>query len=259
MSLLYNDTLRSVEELAIHGLVEAAMNPFSDWLTDLEISVQDASLYFLIDYASLKCRYSDTMIPNIGKKVADTNRKKYDKLVEIYKAEYDPLVNYDRSETSTHIRTPQLTTGTQTAATSSTTNSSTTLSENKQTHTQTTQPQNYQTSTVKSVSPFDTATFKPQEQSVATNTGSLTVTDSYQGDPDSVGTTGSASNTSSASTTTQETGTETTGIQSHVVGNIGVTTSQQMAEAEIALAQKMAIFREIEKDLAQQLLLQVWF
>ena len=256
---LYHDRLRTVGELAEDGLIEAALTFFSSWLEDLEITVQEAAIYFHIDYESLKCRYTDLVIPTIGKKVAATNAKKYDKLVDIYKAQYDPLVNYDRSEESTHIRTPQLTTGTQTAATSSTTNSSTTLSENKQTHTQTTQPNNYQTSTVKSVAPFDTANFKPQEQSVATNTGSLTVTDSYQGDPDSVGTTGSASNTSSASTTTQETGTETTGIQSHVVGNIGVTTSQQMAEAEIALAQKMAIFREIEKDLAQQLLLQVWF
>lgn len=257
-STLYHDKLRTVEELADDGLIEAAMTFFSGWLEVLDISVMDASIFFMIDFASAKCRYGDLIIPTIGKKVASINKKKYDKLIAIYQAEYDPLVNYDRMEESTHIRTPNLTTGTQSSATSTTTSGGTTSTNNKQTHTQTTTPTAYTTTTTREVAPFDTSQYKPQQRDTAVNSGSLTVTDAYSGDPDTVISSSTASNTSGGSTTTQETGTDTTGIQSHIVGNIGVTTSQQMAEAEIALAQKMAIFREIERDLAASLLIQVW-
>lgn len=256
MNLFHDE--RTVSELSELGLIESCFTYFSDWLESLDISVNDAAIYFLIDYTTAKCRYTDLVIQKIAKMVAETNAKKYDKLIAIYAADYDPLTNYDRTETSTHIRTPQLTTGTTSSATSGASNSSTTTDQTKQTHTQTTTPSQYGTTTEKSVAPFDTSVFKPQEKTVSTNAGTLTVSDAYSGDPDTSTTSGTSSTNASATTTTEQTGSETTGIQSHIVGNIGVTTSQQMAEAEIALAAKMAVFKTIEQDLAAKLLLQVW-
>lgn len=83
-------------------------------------------------------------------------------------------------------------------------------------------------------------------------------TDSYTGDPDTTTTSGSTYGTSSATQTETETGTDTTTITSRISGNIGVTTSQQMAESELTLAQKMVIWREIEQDIAAAITIQVW-
>ena len=55
-----------------------------------------------------------------------------------------------------------------------------------------------------------------------------------------------------------ETGTETNIHRLTRSGNIGVTTSQQMLESELVLADKMNLFKIIEQDLASKLFLQVW-
>lgn len=247
-----------VHELADSGIIEAAFAFFDDWLQELDMTVEDASIFFSIDYASAKCRYTDLVIPTIGKKVATANAKKYEKLISIYNADYDPLCNYDRTEESTTIRTPNLTTGTSSSGTAGTTTSDTQNTTNNQTHTQTTTPNQYKVTTEKQTAPFDTQTYKNSEKETSEQTGSNVITDTYSGQPDTVSSSGSSSTTSSGSSTVTETGTDTTGLQSHVVGNVGVTTSQQMAEAEISLAEKMAIWKVIESDLAAELLLQVW-
>lgn len=255
---IYHDTLRTVEELADLGLIEACWTYFADFLQPLDISVNDAAVFFMLDYTTAKCRYTDLVIPTIGKQVAAVNAKKYEKMLAIYAAQYDPLTNYDRTEESTHTRTPDLTTNTDSTATSETTSSTDTDTKNNQTRTTTTTPQAYTTTTTKQVAPFDSQTYKPQEQDTAVSSGTLEVSETYSGQPDTVSTSAESTNSSAAGTSTTETGTETTEIDSHIVGNIGVTTSQQMAEQELALAEKMAIFRVYEQDLAAKLLLQIW-
>ena len=57
---------------------------------------------------------------------------------------------------------------------------------------------------------------------------------------------------------TTETGTDKHERELSVVGNIGTMSSQNMANQELDLAGRMNIFREIERDLAAKLFIQVW-
>jgi len=256
---IYRDKPVRIKDLNDPGLIESALTFFSGWLEELDMSVQDASLFFLIDYEEASTFFIDLAIPSIGKKVALTNAKKYDKLIAIYQAQYDPLVNYDRTEESTHTRTPNLTTTSTTSASSTSTGSDTTTTKNNQVQTVTTTPTGYGDTVETSVAPFDTATYKPQTKTESTQKGTLTTETAYTvGNGDTSESTSGGTTTSSGSGSQSETGTDETVISSHIVGNIGVTTSQQMAEAEIALAEKMAIWKTIEQDLAAELLCQVW-
>lgn len=240
------------------GILEAVWTFFDDWLQALDISVQDAALFFMIDYAEAKCIYTHLALPTVGKKTAATNAKKYDKLIAIYNAEYNPLENYDRIEESTHTRVPDLT-KTETHDTSTVLDAEGTVdTTNNQTATTTTTPTNYGSTTTKRVSPYDMTGYKDAEQTETTMEGSQSVATSYAGDPDHTATTNDATTTVTGDITTTEEGTDTTTIESNVHGNIGVMSSQQMAEQEIALAQKMAIFKTMERDLAAAILLQVW-
>lgn len=254
----YRDYPVVVSQELDSGIIEAGITYFKTWLDDLDITVQDAALFFLIDYADAKCIYTDLAIPSVCKKTAQTNAKKYDKLIAIYKAQYNPLENYDRVEQSTHTRTPDLT-RTETHDTSTVLDAESSVdTTNNQTATTTTTPTQYGTTTTRSVSPYDTAGYQAAEQTASIMSGSQEVATAYTGDPDHTATTNDATTTVTGDITTTEEGTDTTTIRSNVHGNIGVMSSQQMAEQEIALAQKMAIFKTIEQDLAAAVLLQVW-
>lgn len=257
-STLYRDRPVMVAEELDNGIIEAGMTYFKSWLDELSITVQDAAHFFLIDYAEAKCIYTDLAIPSVCKKTAQTNAKKYDKLIAIYNAQYNPLENYDRIEASTHTRTPDLT-KTETHDTTTTLDADGSVdTTNNQTTTTTTTPTQYGTTTTRSVSPYDTAGYQAAEQTASIMSGSQAVATSYTGEPDHTATTNDATTTVTGDITTTEAGTDTTTIRSNVHGNIGVTSSQQMAEQEIALAQKMAIFKTIEQDLAAAVLLQIW-
>lgn len=88
--------------------------------------------------------------------------------------------------------------------------------------------------------------------------GSQAVATAYSGNPDTTDITAGSTVGVTGDITTAETGTDTTTISSNIHGNIGVTSSQQMAEQELALAAKMAIFKVIEQDVADAVLLKVW-
>ena len=236
----------------------SAFQAFRVWLQPLGMTYTDAIIYFCVDYDGALTPYARETQLDMIHQTAVINAKKYDKMISVYQAEYDPLQNYDRTEESTHTRTPDLTKGT--TASSETTGSSDTSTESqiKQTHSSTTTPQSVQTVTETQVAPYDATTYQPKQKDTTTASGSTVTTDSYTGDPDTTTTTGTTSGTSSATQTETETGTDTTTISSRISGNIGVTTSQQMAESELTLAQKMVIWREIEQDLAAAVTIQVW-
>lgn len=244
--------------LADENILGAAFTFFETWLQQLDISVEEAELWFVIDYASARCRYNTVYIPTIAHKTAAANAKKYDKLIAIYNAQYNPLENYDRKEQHTHTRTPNLTQSATSSTTASGTTSNTMTTETKQTHTQTITPTNYATTTETKTAPFDTSNYQNREQVTATQSGVNTISDSYSGQPDETTNSGTQQNSASGSETRTETGTETTETYSTIHGNIGVMSSQQMAEQEIALAEKMAIWNVIKRDLAAALLIQVW-
>lgn len=254
----YRDHPAVVSQELDDGILEAVWTFFSTWLQELSISVTDAALYFMIDYADARCIYTDLALPTIGKKTAAINSKKYDKMIAIYNATYNPLENYDRIEQSTHTRVPDLTrTETHDTNTATTTNSSTTSAVN-QTVTTTTTPTNYGTQTTRKVSPYDSTGYQNAEQTDSIMQGSQAVATAYSGDPDQTNLHAGSSTDVTGDITTEETGTDTTTIRSNIHGNIGVMSSQQMAEQEIALADKMAIFKVIEQDLADAILLKVW-
>ena len=231
---------------------------FQPWLNDLGIGESNASVNFLCDYYSAKCKYTDDWILHIFQRVAQENAKKYNKLVSIWSAEYNPIENYDRIEESTHTRTPDITRETSSSASDESSGSSSTDTERKQTRTTTDSAGDYITTVQQSIAPEDTDTVHLQTQTTTTPTGSSTQTEAYSGDPDHSETATSSERSTSGSATQTETGTETTEIDSHIHGNIGVRSAQELAEQEMALAGKMNIFKVIERDIAEKLFIQVW-
>lgn len=245
-----------------HEIVEnfdtLGFSNFQPWLDQLGIGVENAEVNFIADYYNARCKYTDEWILHIFQRVAQENAKKYDKLLAVYTAQYNPLDNYDRHEESTHTRTPDLTRSTTSSAEDQTDGSSSTDTQRNQIRTTTDNAGDYSTTVQQSVAPEDTDTVHLQTETTTTPSGSSTQTDSYTGDPDNTTTTTNATRTSSGSSTDTETGTDTTEIDSHIHGNIGIMSSQELAEREMRLADQMNIFKIIEKDLAAKLFLQVW-
>ena len=109
-----------------------------------------------------------------------------------------------------------------------------------------------------SIAPEDSDTVHLQTETTTTPSGSSTQTETYTGQPDTSSTTTSGERSTSGSSTQTETGSETTAYESHIHGNIGVRSAQELAEQEMALAAKMNIFKQIERDIAEKLFIQVW-
>jgi hypothetical protein len=228
-----------------------ADNPFTffdRWLVDLSIATAEALAYFTLDYNLAVTLYDDTDIQMIFKQVAAENYKKYDKMIAIYKATYNPLSNYDMTESSIDTRTPEL------SSTSSSSNTASSESIVNQTKTVTETPDNYSETSTRSVNTdqADGLQLRTESQNVNEMSGSRTQTEAYSGDPNTTTTTGTAT------TTTTTTGTDTNQHYATRSGNIGVTTSQQMAMSELEIAAKMTIFDTIKKDIAAKLFLGTW-
>lgn len=219
---------------------------FTSILTTLDIDTSAASSYFLIDYQDALTVYTNDYIIRIFYLVYETNKKKYDKLLSVYTATYNPIQNYDMTESSTDTRNPNL------QSSSESTTSSTSTIKNNQSRTSTEIPENYTETSVHSVNPFDSSGLRIESENTNSISGTRTTTESYAGNADESDTTGTATST------TTTTGTDTNTHTLSRSGNIGVTTSQQMLESEIQLADKMNIFRIIERDIAAKLFLQVW-
>lgn len=242
------------------------------------LTEENAFFIFTLDFESAASRYTDEYIKKIFDMVYTTNATKYKKLVSVVQAEYNPIDNYNMTESSTDTRSPDLThmltLNTTSAMTDTrktdTTGSSTTTTNTKINQIRTTQetPENMSETTTHSVNPFDNTGSATDYEDTTTQSGSRKVEESYSGDADTqdqsvAGTStttnsGGTTTTQSGSNTQTETGTDTTDHTLTRKGNIGVTTSQQMLEAELKLAEKMNIFKIIEQDLAAKVFLQVW-
>lgn len=215
---------------------------FVDLLYGIGIGDDEANEIFRFDYEDARTYYTDEEICIIVRNIFKTNFRKYEKFVDVWEAEYDPIENYSMTETMTDTRTPNLTATTSSSATST--------SKINQSQTTTDTPNNYAQTSVRSVNPYDNTGFRTESQNVTTDTGSRTTSVSYSGDPDSA--------TTSTSSTATNTGTETVAHTGSRSGNIGVTTAQQMLESEILLADKMNFFKEIEKDVAAKIFIGAW-
>lgn len=231
---------------------------FDTWLTVIGLSADEAATLFCIDYDEAHTMYTKGTIFQLIQGVAAVNAKKYDKLCAAYSAQYDPIQNYDRTESRTDIRTPNLSRATSGQLASTVTLDRDTTNAINQTRTTTTTPTDYTTTSEHEVAPYDSATYNKQSKDTTVESGSTATTESYTGDADVTHYGGTEGTATSSSATETETGTETTTVASRIYGNIGVTTSQQMLNSEIELAGKMVVWKTIERDIAAAICLQVW-
>ena len=156
--------------------------------------------------------------PNFLKKAVEVWALKWNptvaRWVRTLSIDYDPLNNYDRHEEYTDISDG--TSGGKTESTGSTTNSGSTSSSTSDSGTDT---------TTNTVSAYDSATYQPHDKSETgygkSTTGSVTTG----------GTTSSSDNVS-----TQGEDHRKSTHKAHIFGNVGVTTSQEMARQELELA-----------------------
>ena len=243
---------------ALQDLTTLGFSAFSTWLEILDISQNQMNDYFIIDYYDAWTLYNNSVIPGIVQRVASENAKKYDKLCAIYQAEYNPLNNYDRTEEIEEVRTPDITREHSGSASSTTTGSAETDTERKQTKTITENGGNYEATDIRAVQPFDANSFTNAEKNTSSFSGSRTTSEAYSGQPDHLESESSSTISAEDSKTETETGTETTTREAHISGNIGTVTSQDMANQELDLAERMNIFKIIEKDIAKALFLQIW-
>lgn len=219
---------------------------FTSYLQSLNIETESALQYFTWDYEYAVSLYSTESILSLFIKVSQVNAKKYEKLIAVYTAQYNPIDNYNMTESFDDTRTPDLT------ATSTGTSSADGTVKNNQTRNTTDIPDGYQETSLRSVNPYDGTGFRDESQNITTQTGTRTTSESYAGEPDTT------HSESTANSTTHQTGTEKIHHELSRKGNIGVTTSQQMLESEMSLAEKMNIFKVIEKDIAAEIFLKVW-
>lgn len=247
---------------------------WTDILENIGLTVHSAWKTMQYDFESAVTRYDDDDINQIFRLVYNNNYLKYQKLITVATAEYEPINNYNMIEEGQDTRTPNLTSQVTLNTTSATTDTrsttsngtSSTTSAINQTKTTTDAPQNYKETATHSVNPYDNPGFNSEYKDELTQEGTRTVQETYTGNPDTTAVTSNSTSTNSGGTSTANTGTNTstetgTDTTTHRLtrrGNIGVTTSQQMLESELVLADKMNLFKIIEQDLASKLFLQVW-
>ena len=219
----------------LHLWLVAGFTYFKDIIESIEETVANFAAMFYEDYKSARPIYeTEEEFVYCFRKVLIHNAKKYEMWLEAYAAQYDPIENYNRHETGNNTRTPNLTT--QVYANS----------QKKQSRITTENPSQYTDTQTHKVAPYDSAVMSEVEQNVSVLSGSRSTTERYQGDPDTMNSTTTAS------------GNEQTYFSSEVSGNIGTTTSQQMLASHLDLAARMKLAEEIEKDVAKELLLQLW-
>lgn len=193
------------------------------------------------------------------------NRYKFNGLSESTKFDYNPIENYNRTETETVERTPDITRETETTETPrvATSQQSTrtpnitetdthnlTTTEGGTTGNAITETNSETSGATGKVAPFDSALFNNASQNDVTATGSSSTTETVTHGKTTADT-GTLTHTTAGNDTTQtttthtgenrttreetETGTDTTERIATIAGNIGVTTTQQMIEQERAI------------------------
>lgn len=266
--------IRRWRDIDIQNLFVTHENKWGEILEAIGLDINNAWLQFRFDYSDALTIYDDIQLSVMWETIYDINYLKYNKLIDAANAEFEPIENYNMIEESTDTRTPNLST----ALTKNTTTamidtrstfvaaSSSSTSAINQTKTITDNPNSYTDTTTHKVNPYDDPGLKTEYQDESVQSGSRTTTEAYSGDPDTTSNSGTSTTTNSGGTSTTNTGTDTqtqtgTDTNYHVLtrkGNIGVTTSQQMLESQIALADKMDFWKIIESDIAKKIFLQVW-
>ena len=208
------------------------VNPFLtilDFLTEIGIDGDIALSSFTADYWDAMTWYDS---------IGDTQRIMQATLSEnrlIYDAMIDGM---PYAQIRQKTRTPDLTRSTTGSSTSSST------AQRNQPVTTTDTPNNYRTTSINSVNPYDNPGWQDDRKNETTETGSRSTTTSYTGTPDT------ASSTTTGSKTETETGTDTT--------TETITGSMDPAAAAELIELGLTVFGKYKKELAKRLFLQVW-
>ena len=180
----------------------------------LGISSNEVYTIFTIKYFNFIYISDDlTELGSIISNLSEIYNNEYTTKVSLLLTDYNPIENYNSSETETSTNETTTTTGTENTTT--TTTSSTTENSGE---------------TTNKVSPYDSENFSNDNNSNSSNTSTVNGTDS---------TTISDSGNISSNGTLTRTLTRK--------GNIGVTTTQQMIESEYELRAKNLVFEFLEK------------
>ena len=180
----------------------------------LGISSLEVYTIFTIKYFNFIYISSDfTEVASIISNLAEIYNNEYTSKVSLLLTDYNPIENYNSSETETSISENTTTSGNENTTTT-TTNSTT---ENSGV-------------TTNKVSPYDSENFSNDNNSNSSNTSTVNGTDS-------------TSITDSGNISSNGTLTRTLTRK----GNIGVTTTQQMIESEYELRAKNLVFEFLEK------------
>ena len=190
------------------------------------------------------------------------NRYKFNGLAESTKFDYNPIENYNRTETETVERSPDITRETETTETPRVATSQQSTRTPNVTETDThnlmtteggttgdaiTETNSETSGATGKVAPFDSALFNNATQNDVTASGSGSTSETITHGKTTADT-GTLTHTTAGTDTTQtttthtgenrttraetETGTDTTERTANIAGNIGVTTTQQMIEQE---------------------------
>lgn len=152
----------------------------------------------------------------------------WNRFISAANAEYNPIENYDRYETSERDNTGSVQhSGTDTASgtdSATSTNSGTDTTTNK-------------------IAAFDTTTLPTHDEQTTTH---------------GMGNTTTGTNSGSYVYGHREARSEAEDITSHIHGNIGVTTSQQMLTQELNIIDKLNIYQKISDDFRAKFCVEVW-
>lgn len=183
------------------------------------------------------------------------NYLQFEKMIQALTAEYDPIENYNRIQKDT--TTPKEKVTEQHSGSDSTAHTGTVTDKNsgKDSREITSTPGVTDTSESK-VSAFDSSSYSPSEQTQVSHTGFDKSTDEFTNGKQ-VQTTYNNTDALTHGEKIETTNSGTRDFDSHIHGNIGVTTSQQMIQAELEL-RKFDIYTDIARRFEKEFLIQVY-
>lgn len=207
--------------------------------------------------------------PYIMKRYTDLfflkNYDNFDKMAEALQAEYDPIENYNRFEDTAEDRATAGSfseNGSDEGASSTTGSSGSEASSSGSGQTSGSAVNNTGASTLeRKVSAMNSSTYAPRDEEISsarTDTNANTSASSENASSSvNASENQSSSFSNSDSKTGANTGTDNFTRDSHIHGNIGVTTSQQMIESEIEL-RKFNIYNYIADLYAKEFIYRIW-
>lgn len=214
----------------------------------------------ILEYGEMEVLYADADFMKLAiSNWVNTNYWGISKAVHAISVQYDPLNNYDRTETRTrNVIEDGTNTGTVTDAGTNTGTVTDAGTSSAQSTTSGTIDRDETSGNQHKVSAMDSSTYSPAN----TDDGTATLDESTSGTASTQGTSGNTrtDNLASSNTRTDNLAHESEMQEEESVrayGNIGVTTSQQMLEAELEIA-KYNIYRTFAGIFASDLLIMVY-